>query len=79
VFLRTTGGRPAVGSEASILWGLLFGAIGLGFFVYGKKQRAIVPLSCGIGLMIFPFFVTNTLLLVAFGVVLAAIPYFVRL
>jgi hypothetical protein len=29
--------------------------------------------------MIFPFFVTNTLLLVAFGVVLAAIPYFVRL
>ncbi len=68
-----------MGSEASILWGLLFGAIGLGFFVYGKKQRAIVPLSCGIGLMIFPFFVTNAFLLVAFGVVLTAIPYFVRL
>jgi predicted membrane protein len=67
-----------VGSEASILWGMLFGAIGLGFFVYGKKQRAIVPLSCGLGLMVFPFFVTNTFLLVAVGAGLMAIPYFVR-
>jgi predicted membrane protein len=67
-----------VGSEALILWGMLFGAIGLGFFVYGKKQRAIVPLSCGLGLMVFPFFVTNTVLLVAVGAGLMAIPYFVR-
>jgi predicted membrane protein len=67
-----------VGSEASMLWAMLLGAIGLGFFVYGKKQRAIVPLSCGLGLIIFPFFVTNTLLLVAVGAGLMAIPYFVR-
>jgi hypothetical protein len=68
-----------VGSGASIVWGMLFGAIGLGFFVYGKRQRAIVPLSCGLGLMIFPFFITNTYLLVAVGGGLMAIPYFVRL
>jgi predicted membrane protein len=61
-----------------MLWAMLLGAIGLGFFVYGKKQRAIVPLSCGLGLIIFPFFVTNTLLLVAVGAGLMAIPYFVR-
>ncbi len=67
-----------MGSEASMLWAMLLGAIGLGFFVYGKKQRAIVPLSCGLGLIIFPFFVTNTLLLVAVGAGLMAIPYFVR-
>lgn len=63
---------------AWLLWGLLFGSIGLGFFVYGKKQRALVPLLCGLVLMIFPYFVSNAMLLVAIGVTLVALPYFVR-
>jgi len=58
---------------------LLFGSIGLGFLMYGRKQRAVVPLVCGLALMIFPYFVTNTVLLVAIGVALMAIPYFLRL
>ena len=62
-----------------LLWGLLFGSIGLGFFIYGKKQKRVVPLVCGLALMIFPYFVSNTLLLAAVGIVLIAIPYFVRL
>lgn len=66
-------------NEAWLLWGLLFGSVGLGFFLYGKKQRVVVPLVCGLALMVFPYFVSNTLLLVAIGVVLIAIPYFVRL
>lgn len=66
-------------SEASLFWGLIFGAIGLGFFVYGKKQRAVIPLLCGIALLVFPYFVASTLLLVLIGLVLIAIPYFVRL
>lgn len=65
-------------STSSIFWGLLFGSIGLGFFLYGKKQQAIVPLICGLGLMIFPYFVSNTALLVAIGIALAALPYFFR-
>ena len=63
---------------SSLLWGLLFGSIGIGFFVYGKRQRAIVPFVCGIALMAFPYFVSNTFLLVAIGVALMALPYFVR-
>ncbi|TXH72141.1 hypothetical protein [Thiobacillus sp.] len=66
-------------SMSSILWGLLFGSIGLGFFLYGKKQQAIVPLFCGLALMVFPYFVSNTFLLVAIGAVLTALPYFVRI
>ncbi|HEY4970034.1 MAG TPA: hypothetical protein VII35_09025 [Steroidobacteraceae bacterium] len=62
-----------------LLWGLLFGSIGLGYFIYGKKQRAVVPLVCGLGLMIFPYFVPNTMLLVGVGAILIAIPYFLRL
>jgi hypothetical protein len=58
---------------------LLFGSIGLGYFIYGKKQKAVVPLICGVALMVFPYFVSNALLLVGIGVVLTAIPYFFRL
>ncbi|MDY0746498.1 hypothetical protein SNE35_18440 [Paucibacter sp. R3-3] len=65
-------------NSAQLLWGLLFGSLGAGYFVYGKKQGAIVPLLCGIALAVFPYFVTNTWLMVVVGVVLAAVPYFVR-
>ena len=66
-------------STSSLLWGLLFGSVGLGFLVYGKKQKAVVPLVCGLVLMIFPYFIANTILLVAIGVALIALPYFVRI
>jgi hypothetical protein len=36
-------------------------------------------LVCGLALMAFPYFVSNTIALVAVGVVLIAIPYFVRI
>jgi predicted membrane protein len=64
---------------SSLLWGLLFGSIGLGFLVYGRKQRAVVPLVCGLALMIFPYFISNTILLITIGIVLMAVPYFLRL
>jgi predicted membrane protein len=62
-----------------LLWSLLFSSIGLGFFIYGKRQKAVVPLFCGLGLMIYPYFVSSTLLLVAIGVALSVLPYFVRI
>jgi hypothetical protein len=64
---------------ATLLWGLLFGSVGFGFFLYGRKQRAPVPLVCGLALMIFPYFVPNTILLVTIGIALIVIPYFIRL
>jgi len=67
-----------VGSEASLLWGVVFGAVGLAYFVYGKKQQRFIPLLCGIGLMAFPYFMSNTVLLVVVGLVLSVIPYFFR-
>ena len=66
-------------SESSLFLGLLFGSIGAGFLLYGRKQRAVVPLLCGLALITYPFFVSSNALLVVIGVVLTAIPYFVRL
>jgi len=64
---------------SALLWGLLFSAIGFGFFLYGRTQRTVVPLVCGIALMIYPYFISNVFVLVAIGIALAAIPYFLRL
>ena len=66
-------------NTASLLWGLIFSSVGLGFFIYGKKQNAIVPLVCGLALMVCPYFVTNTFLLIGIGALLIALPYWVRL
>ena len=35
-------------TTAQLLWGVLFGSIGFGYFLYGKKQRAIAPFLCGL-------------------------------
>jgi len=68
-----------MGSESELLWGVLFGSVGLGFFVYGKKQTMVVPLVCGLALMVYPYFMPNAIALVLIGLVLVAIPYFFRL
>lgn len=64
--------------EATLLWAVLFGAIGMGYFVYGKRQREAVPLVCGIGLMVFPYFVDGTFWTVTVGAALACIPWCIR-
>ena len=63
---------------ANFLWGVLFSAIGAGFFLYGRKQTAVVPLACGLALMAYPYFVDDVVMTVAIGVVLVVIPYFVK-
>lgn len=64
---------------SSLIWEMLFGAIGLGFFVYGKRQRAVVPLLTGIALSIFPYFISNVYAMVAVGIILTLLPYFIYL
>ena len=63
---------------AFMLWSVLFSGIGLGFFTYGRKQKAVVPLLVGIALCVMPYFITTTMALVIASVVFLAIPYFLR-
>lgn len=64
---------------STLIWGVIFGSIGLGFFVYGKKQKAIIPLLSGLGLMMVPYFITNIYILIFSGIVLVALPYFIKI
>lgn len=65
-------------NSSTLLWGLIFGSIGFGFFIYGKKQKLFVPLFSGLGLMIIPYFIANIYILILSGLVLIALPYFFR-
>ncbi len=65
-------------STGWLLWGVFFSAAGLGYFVYGRRQQAIIPLVCGLVLMIYPYFITNLLVLVLIGALLMLLPWFAR-
>lgn len=65
-------------SMAKIIAWIIFGAIGFGVFIYGKKERSFKPLVVGIALMGYPYFVNATFWLYAVGVGLCLVLYFWR-
>jgi len=56
-----------VPTPAALFGSLVFGVIGLVAFRYGKKSALIVPMLLGLGLMIYPWFVSETWVLYAIG------------
>jgi len=68
----------AMSMESMILWGLLFGSVGLGYFMYGRRQEKLIVKYSGISLIVFPYFVPDVYWLVGIGAALIALPYFLR-
>ncbi len=64
--------------EATLLWGFLFGTIGLAMAVYGKKHKKTIPMACGVMLIVFPYAVTNVYALVGIGILLLVTPFVIR-
>lgn len=62
----------------TLLWGLLFSSIGLGYFLYGKKQHHKVASYAGLGLLIYPYFVDTPTAMVAVGLGLTALPWLLK-
>ena len=65
-------------SETSLLLGIVFGAIGLGYCMYAKQQRKGMALLAGVGLIVFPYFVSSVWLSLVLGVALVLAPWFLR-
>jgi hypothetical protein len=65
-------------SPGILLWSIVFGAFGMAYLVYGKRQAALVPFLTGVALLIYPYFVANVYWLVGIGAALVATPYFIR-
>ena len=64
---------------SAMLWALLFSSIGLGYFVYGKRQANKVALYSGLALMLYSYFFNNVYALIAIGVSLMLLPKYVKL
>jgi hypothetical protein len=64
-------------APARLFIGLIAGAIGVGYFVYGKKQSRFAPMLAGVALCVYPYLVESTIGLCLIGAVLLAVPFFV--
>lgn len=58
----------------SLLIGVVLSAVGFGYFVYGKKQRAPIPLVCGVILMVVPYVLPRPVVLVPVGLGFMILP-----
>lgn len=59
----------------NLVWGLIAGAFGMAYFIYGKRQKRFAPLIAGMLLCVYPYFVHGTLWLALIGLVLLAAPF----
>ena len=62
----------------NLVLGMLLGAVGAGYLVYGRRQGKGSALLAGVGLMVFPYFVSGLLITLGVAVVLAALPFLVE-
>lgn len=62
----------------TLLASLLFGAIGMGMSMYGKRAGRLIPLGVGLALMIVPYFFSSVLAMSAVCSTLLAGAWFVR-
>ena len=62
-------------TTSALLWSVLFGSIGAGYLLYARKERALVPFICGAALIVLPYFISNTVVLVAACTAFAAAPF----
>ncbi|MCZ6794314.1 MAG: hypothetical protein O7J95_11945 [Planctomycetota bacterium] len=57
---------------------IFFGSLGVGYFVYGKKQAKFVAMVAGVLLCVFPYVVRDPYAQLAIGAGLLAAPFLFR-
>jgi hypothetical protein len=62
-------------STNSLFASLLWGSVGLGYFIYGKKQSAWIPMVGGVAMMAISYLVSSALLMSLLSVGLMAVVY----
>jgi len=62
---------------STLVIGIITGALGMGYIVYGRRQTKFVPLVAGIFLCAYPYFIDSVLWLCVVGALLLAAPFVV--
>ena len=65
-------------SAANLIGGFVFGSIGFVAFIYGKRMNLWKPMFLGIALMVYPYFISNDLAMIAIGSIGTACLFFLR-
>ena len=61
----------------NLFFGIVAGAVGVAYIVYGRRQTKLVAVFAGVLLCIYPYFVESWLWLGAIGAILLAAPFVV--
>ncbi len=74
------GGQGAPGTLFGLtMWGalasLFFSCVGLFYFKRGRSENDTNKMVCGVALLLYPYFVTNTLYITLIGAALTAAPW----
>ncbi len=69
--------KPGAAADdgTSMFMTMIWGAIGTGYFIFGKKQSRFTFLLCGVGLMVFPFFVSDFMVSMILGLAMTLAPF----
>ncbi|MFH2122744.1 MAG: hypothetical protein ABIJ50_04595 [Pseudomonadota bacterium] len=60
-----------------IFTGLIFGSIGMGYILYGRKQVNMMALLSGVALCVFPYFISSVWISIAVGIGLVLLPFMI--
>jgi hypothetical protein len=61
----------------SLVFGIVSGALGVAYIVYGKRQTKFVPLMAGIALCVYTYFLDNWVWLCIIGALLLVAPFLI--
>ena len=61
-------------STTQLYLSVFIGSFGMAYFIYGKKQKRLVPSLSGLAMMVYPYFVKNLYLILAVAAVCLILP-----
>ena len=64
-------------SGTALAIGIVAGALGMGYLVYGRRQAKFMPAICGALLCAYPYFIDSVVWLCVVGAALAVAPFLV--
>jgi len=65
-------------STTTLFLGLIFGSIGMGYFIYGRKQKRGIALISGVALCVLPYLVSDILFITLIGVGVMLLPFYFK-
>jgi hypothetical protein len=63
---------------ADLFLNIMLGVVGSAYLLYGRKQGSLLPMLCGLLLIVEPYLVPGFLAQLLVGVALAALPLVLR-